>query len=127
VEERRWLMEVGMARVPTGRLKPLSKLVEGAGYTYFSLYTAIALDLHDYQYHGPDPSGELSKYPSEEDAVDDIATLLQELHRIISSQAKKLLEKAGAWTAKHDEALKQLGEKLKTLNTQARGHTAQPS
>jgi hypothetical protein len=38
-------------------------------------------DLHDYQYHGLDPSGELSKYATKEDAVADVTSALEELAR----------------------------------------------
>ncbi|BES82808.1 PaREP1 family protein [Pyrodictium abyssi] len=111
-EQRRWLEEVAIPRVPSSKLKPLSRLVEKSGYSYFSLYTDRALDLHDYQLHGPDPSGELSKYPSESDAVEDILSLLQELLRIVTARAKPSLEKAKAWSKSHDEAARQLEEKL---------------
>ena len=37
--------------------------------------------LHDYQYHGPDPGGELSKYATREDAAADIAAAAQETAR----------------------------------------------
>ena len=111
-KERRWLEETGIPRIPSSRLKPLSRLVERAGYNHFSLYTDRALLLHDYQYHGPDPAGELSKYPSESDAVEDILSLLQELLRIATARAKPRLTEAGAWTGSHEEAAKRLEERL---------------
>ena len=111
-EERRWLEETGIPRVPSSKLKPLSRLVEKTGHRHYSAYTDKALDLHDYQYHGPDPAGELSKYPSESDAVEDILSLLQELLRIVTTRAKPRLAEAGAWTSSHEEALKQLEKKL---------------
>jgi len=40
-------MEVAIPRVPSSKLKPLSRLVEKSGYSYFSLYTDRALDLHE--------------------------------------------------------------------------------
>jgi len=117
---RRWLVEVAIPRVPTARLKPLSRLVEKSGYSYFSLYTDRALDLHDYQYHGPDPAGELSKYPSENDAVEDILSLLQELLHVVTARAKPSLERAGAWTRSHSEAARQLeGRLAETLRAHA--------
>ena len=115
-EERKWLIEIAIPRVPSSRLKPLSRLVERAGYEHFSAYTDKALDLHDYQYHGPDPSGELSKYPDEGDAVEDILSLLRELQRIIVTRVKPLLEKENAWTKNHSEAAKQLEERLIRMN-----------
>jgi hypothetical protein len=38
--------------------------------------TALALDLHDYQYHGPDPDMALSKYATRESAAADVVELL---------------------------------------------------
>ena len=111
-KERKWLEETGIPRIPSSRLKPLSRLVEKAGYSYFSLHTDRALDLHDYQYHGPDPAGELSKYPSESDAVEDIFSLLQELLRIVTARVRPRLEEARAWTRSHGEAAGQLEKRL---------------
>jgi len=116
-EERKWLLEVAIPRVPSSRLKPLSRLVERAGYEHFSAYTDKALDLHDYQYHGPDPSGELSKYPDEGDAVEDILSLLRELQRIVAVRVRPLLEKEKAWAMNHDEAVKRLEERLTKTRT----------
>ena len=111
-KEKRWLEETGIPRIPSTRLKPLSRLVEKTGHRHYSAYTDKALDLHDYQYHGPDPDLELSKYPSESDAVEDILSLLQELLHIVTAKAKPRLTEAGAWTSSHEEALKQLEKKL---------------
>jgi hypothetical protein len=80
-EERRWLESKAVPRVRTARMKSLSRLLEEVGHGGISLWTDRALDLHDYQYHGPDPSGELSKYATWGDAVADIKSALQELTR----------------------------------------------
>ena len=88
-DERKWLLEKGVARVPTARLKPLSELLEGLGYRYISLYTTVALALHSYQYHGPDPSAEL-----------------------IESRVKEALMKQGAWKPEHQRALQELKQRL---------------
>ncbi|MCX8137555.1 MAG: hypothetical protein N3D83_11025, partial [Pyrobaculum aerophilum] len=42
---------------------------------------AMALKLHDYQYHGPDPDMALSKYRNREEAAKDVILLLRELAR----------------------------------------------
>jgi hypothetical protein len=68
-EERRWLESTAVSRVPTGRMKTLARLLEEAGHEGMPLWMAVALDLHDYQHHGLDPSGELSKYATREDAA----------------------------------------------------------
>ncbi len=112
-EAARWLRERGVPRVPTSRLKPLARLVEGAaGIPYYEALTAIALDLHDYQYQGPDPSGEFSRYPSREDAAADIVYLVSELARIVEEKVAPELERRGAWAPEHQEALERLRERL---------------
>ncbi|MFZ8839425.1 MAG: PaREP1 family protein [Pyrobaculum sp.] len=80
-EERRWLESTAVSRVPTGRMKTLARLLEEAGHGGMPLWVAVVLDLHDYQYHGLDPSGELSKYATREDAAADITSALEELTR----------------------------------------------
>jgi hypothetical protein len=84
-EEKRWLESKAVPRVPTAKMKSLSRLLEEVGHGGISLWTDRALDLHDYQYHGPDPSGELSKYATREDAVADIKSVLQELARRVEA------------------------------------------
>jgi len=63
------------------------------------LWVAVVLDLHDYQHHGLDPSGELSKYATREDAAADITSVLEELTRraeVLKGRVKRSgeLEKA---------------------------------
>ncbi len=119
-EQRKWLTERTLPRVPTSRLKPLARLVEEAvGLRDFSAYTSIALDLHDYQYHGPDPAGELSRYPDRGEAARDILYLLGKLERIVEEHVKPGLEQRGRWTQQHLEALKRLRERLKKLKRTA--------
>ncbi len=84
-EERGWLESKAVPRVPTAKMKSLSRLLEEVGHGGISLWTDRILNLHDYQYHGPDPSGELSKYATREDAVADIKSVLQELARRVEA------------------------------------------
>jgi hypothetical protein len=51
-EEKRWLESKAVPRIPTTRMKELGRLLEEAGHYGISAWTAVALDLHDYQYHG---------------------------------------------------------------------------
>ncbi|AEA11540.1 PaREP1 domain containing protein [Thermoproteus uzoniensis 768-20] len=76
-DERRWLESTAVPRLPTGRMKTLSQMLEQIGYSDISLWTAMALELHDYQYHGPDPDMAWSKYRSSEEAAYDVAKLVQ--------------------------------------------------
>lgn len=77
-EERKWIAEKAKG-VPTSRMKAISQMLEGLGYGGLSLATAVALDLLDYQYHGPDPDAELSKYRKPEEAAYDVKTVAREL------------------------------------------------
>ena len=87
-EQRKWLLRVAISRVPSTRLKPLSNLVEEAGYPNYGPYTDRVLKLHDYQYHGPDPDLALSKYRSREEAVRDTLYVIKRLVEIIEKQVK---------------------------------------
>jgi hypothetical protein len=60
-EERKWLESKTIPRVPTTKMKELSRLLRHVGHVGITFVTAPALDLHDYQYHGPDPDMALSR------------------------------------------------------------------
>jgi len=66
-------------------MKPLAGLLEAVGHGGLALRTGNVLLLHGYQYHGPDPGGELSKYATREDAAADIAAVAQEAARHVES------------------------------------------
>ena len=98
-EERRWLESKAVPRVPTTKMKELSRLLKAAGHEAITAWTDKALDLHDYQYHGPDPDMALSKYTTRESAAADVVELLQELTRRIEALRSRVkwgeeLEKA---------------------------------
>jgi Archaeal PaREP1/PaREP8 family. len=80
-EEKKWLESKAVPRVPTTRMKELGRLLEEAGHYGISAWTAVALDLHEYQYHGPDPDMALSKYTTRKSAAADALLLLKELAR----------------------------------------------
>ena len=112
-EQGKWLREKAVTRVPTTRLKALGQLLEeAAGIPYYTHLTSTALDLHDYQYHGPDPDMELSKYRSREEAAYDITALLRRLAELVRGTLKPRLERRGAWQSIHEEMLNRLEEKL---------------
>jgi thermostable 8-oxoguanine DNA glycosylase len=98
-EERRWLESRAVPRVPTTKMKELSRLLRDVGHEGITFVTDKALDLHDYQYHGPDPDMALSKYATRESAAADVVELLQELARRIEALRSRVkwgeeLEKA---------------------------------
>ena len=84
-EERRWLESRAVPRVPSAKMKELSRLLRNVGHEGITAWTAVALDLHDYQYHGPDPDMALSKYATRESAAADVVELLQELTKRIEA------------------------------------------
>jgi Archaeal PaREP1/PaREP8 family. len=106
-EERVWLESKAVPRVPTAKMKSLSRLLEEVGHGGISLWTDRALDLHDYQYHGPDPSGELSKYAAREDAVADIKSVLQELTRRVEALKSRV-----RWSDELERALEEVKRAL---------------
>jgi len=104
-EERRWLEERAVPRVPTGKMVPLSQMLEELGYWDVSAWTSLALDLHDYQYHGPDPDMALSKYRTREEA----ALAVKSLVKAVISYAEALRGRV-AWTEEHERAYRALAE-----------------
>jgi hypothetical protein len=98
-EEKRWLESKAVPRVPTTRMKELGRLLEEAGHYGISAWTDKALDLHDYQYHGPDPDVALSKYATRQSAAADAMLLLKELAKRVEALKSRVkwgdeLEKA---------------------------------
>ncbi len=106
---KKWVERIGIARVPSSKLKALSQLLEdAAGIEYYSLYIDKALALHDYQHHGPDPSGELSKYTSRGEAARDVVYMAKLLAKLVEALIKPRLEAEGLWSPEHGEALGKL-------------------
>ena len=112
-EEKRWLLEKAVPRLPTTRLRSLARLLEEAAtIPYYTPLTDVALNLHDYQYHGPDPDLALSRYRRREEAAADILYLLDKLAKITEEHVKPKLLEAGKWGNSHEEALQTLKKKL---------------
>ncbi|AFA40093.1 Archaeal PaREP1/PaREP8 family [Pyrobaculum oguniense TE7] len=107
-EEKRWLMERAVPRIPTTRMKTLSQLLEEIGHTGISPWTDKALNLHEYQYNGPDPDLAVSMYRTRAEAAKDVVLLVAELTR--RAEALKARVK---WTTELEEALRALKEQLK--------------
>jgi len=102
-EERRWLEAKAVPRVPTTRMKELARLLEEAGHYGVSAWTDKALDLHDYQHHGPDPDAVLSKYVTRGEATADVLLPMQELPRRVEA-----LEGRVSWTEELEKALEEV-------------------
>lgn len=58
--------------------------------------------LHDHQYYGLDPSGELSKYATREDATADMLSAVQEPARRI-----EVLRRRVKWTEELEKSLEE--------------------
>ena len=106
-EERRWLESRAVPRVPTTKMKELSRLLEEAGHEGIPFVTALALDLHEYQYHGPDPDMALSKYTTRKSAAADVLLLLKELARRIETLRSRV-----KWTEDLEKALEEVRRTL---------------
>jgi hypothetical protein len=106
-EEKRWLESKAVPRVPTTRMKSLSRLLEEVGHGGISLWTDRILNLHDYQYNGPDPDMALSKYATREDAVADIKSVLQELARRVEALKSRV-----RWSDELERALEEVRRAL---------------
>jgi len=106
-EKRRWLESKAVPRVPTTKMKELGRLLEEAGHYGISAWTDKALDLHDYQYHGPDPDMALSKYTTRESAAADVLLLLKELARRIETLKERI-----KWTEELEKALEEVRRTL---------------
>ena len=72
------------ATAPTSRLMEIAALLEKAAPNAVEL-TALALQLHEYQYNGPDPEGVRSKIPDDETAARLIATFIARLKALLLS------------------------------------------
>jgi hypothetical protein len=84
-EEWRWLESKAVPRVPTTKMKELARLLRDVGHEGITFVTALALDLHEYQYHGPDLDMALSKYTTRKSAAADVLLLLKELTRRVET------------------------------------------
>ncbi len=106
-EERRWLESRAVPRVPTTKMKELGRLLEEADHYGISAWTAVVLDLHDYQYHGPDPDMALSKYTTKESAAADVLLLLKELAKRVEALMGRV-----KWSEELEKALEEVKKAL---------------
>ncbi len=79
-----------IALIPTTRMREIARIIETRHPgTYTN--TLLALELHRYQYNGPDPEEVLSIYRSDEDALVDIRKLIEAIRTRISKMIIKTL------------------------------------
>jgi len=111
-EEKKWL-ETAIS-VPTTKMKTLSNMLEDLGHAGLAFATSAALDLHDYQYHGPDPDMALSKYATREEAATDIVRLAAEVVKRVEALKSRV-----KWNDELEKALDEVKKALPTNKTQA--------
>jgi PaREP1 len=102
-EERRWLESRAVPRIPAAKTKELSRLLRDVGHEGITFVTDKALDLHDYQYHGPDPDVALSKHTTRESAAADVVELLQELVKRVEALKGRV-----RWSDELEKALEEV-------------------
>ena len=73
------------ATAPTSRLMQIAAALEEVERGVLAL-TALSIELHEYQYNGPDPSGVLSRYPDDESAARAVSVLVEELRRRLQAR-----------------------------------------
>jgi len=106
-EERKWLESKVVSRVPTSRIVVLSLLLEKVGHEAVAAWTSLALDLHDYQYHGPDPDMALSKFRNREEAAEYTRRLAAEVAGRVEALRGRV-----KWTDELEKALEEVREAL---------------
>jgi hypothetical protein len=65
-------------------MRTLTNMLEELGHSVLT-GTLLALELHDYQYHGPDPDMANSKYTTREEATTDIIRLTTEVAKHVEA------------------------------------------
>jgi len=113
-EEKKWLETTAITRVPTTKMKTLSNMLEDVGHAGLAFATSAALDLHDYQYHGPDPDMAFSKYATREEAAADIVRLAAEVAKRVEALKSRV-----RWNDELEEALEEVKKALPTNRTPA--------
>jgi hypothetical protein len=106
-EEKKWLETTAISRVPTTKMKTLSNMLEDLGHAGLAFATSAALDLHDYQYHGPDPDMALSKYATREEAAADIVRLAAEVVKRVEALKSRV-----KWNEELEEAVEEVKKAL---------------
>jgi hypothetical protein len=106
-EEKKWHETTAISRVPTTKMKTLSNMLEDLGHAGLAFATSAALDLHDYQYHGPDPDMALSKYATREEAAVDIVRLAAEVVKRVEALKSRV-----RWNDELEEAVEEVKKAL---------------
>ncbi len=105
-EEKKWLETTAVSRVSTTKMRAITNMLEELGHSVL-MGTLLALELHDYQYHGPDPDMALSKYATREEATIDIMRLTTEVAKHVEALKGRV-----KWSDELEKALQELRQTL---------------
>jgi hypothetical protein len=105
-EEKKWFETTAVSRVPTTKMRALTNMLEELGHSVL-MGTLLALELHDYQYHGPDPDMALSKYATRQEATIDIIRLTTEVTKHVETLRGRV-----KWGEELEKALKELRQAI---------------
>ncbi|MFZ8811039.1 MAG: PaREP1 family protein [Pyrobaculum sp.] len=95
-------------------MKTLSNMLEDTGQVGLAFAASAAVDLHDYQYHGPDPDMALSKYATREEAAVDIVRLAAEVAKRVETLKSRV-----KWNDELEKALEEVKKAIPTNKTPA--------
>jgi len=101
-QEKKWIKEKAHV-VPTHGMYGLAQMLKKIGIDVINL-VYYALDLHEYQYNGFEPS--FSKYTKKEQVLEDLVTVVKETKKAIDSHFAKYEVKEVS--QRIDELLKEL-------------------
>ncbi len=90
-KQKEWFLKKGIY-TPSSKLRVLSALLEDVGVNDISAWTAEALDLHTYQYQGPDPDGLWGGPVDKEDAKDHLELLLKKWKEYVEKYFSNYLD-----------------------------------
>ncbi|MGB9705038.1 MAG: PaREP1 family protein [Pyrobaculum sp.] len=85
INEGDWVI----AFMPSTRVRLVAQLLARRHGDEVLMYTDIALNLHEYQYNGPDREGIFSRYPSDEAAAEDIKRLIRGIGEFTNRLAQR--------------------------------------
>ncbi|MGC8974410.1 MAG: PaREP1 family protein [Thermoproteus sp.] len=71
-----------IAFMPSTRIRTVAQILARKYGDELLMYTDIALNLHEYQYNGPDEEGVFSRYRNDEAAREDVVRLIRGIEKL---------------------------------------------
>ncbi|AEA13658.1 PaREP1 domain containing protein [Thermoproteus uzoniensis 768-20] len=78
-----------IAFMPSTRVRAVAQILARKYGDELLMYTDIALNLHEYQYNGPDKEGVFSRYRDDEAAREDVARLIRGIEKLREPLARE--------------------------------------